>query len=243
MFPVGRGLYQHPAHNTFYCSACGKEFSAVHHLNSHQSRSCRHTKRNLSELLLETKSFWESRKRIRLADDSNLNDPEAQARALPQTTPTSANYVIVSVAASAIQSDKISQSSWQQTSEPVRQSPSAHEPPESTEVSVSQFGVSNGHLSMTDFLVQDLDVPVAVRKATRDRRLPQRYREDTLPERLGAVQAQPESPIGRNHQPHITDLERILTTKVIQPIFSALVKVLRWSSMLRRGIVLAYRDS
>ena len=38
--------------------------------------------------------------------------------------------------------------------------------------------------SVSTYPIQDLDVPVAHRKAKRVKRLPKRYREDTLPESL-----------------------------------------------------------
>jgi ribosomal protein S27AE len=63
----------------FSCENCGKQYFTAHHLDTHQSRSCARTKRGLSELLKETRDFWELRKRRRLEAQSSIQlDPIEQ---------------------------------------------------------------------------------------------------------------------------------------------------------------------
>ena len=52
----------------FACMNCKKQYVTARHLETHQLRSCARTKRGLSELLKETKDFWEGRKRRRLEE-------------------------------------------------------------------------------------------------------------------------------------------------------------------------------
>ncbi|TEB38585.1 hypothetical protein FA13DRAFT_1784905 [Coprinellus micaceus] len=84
-----------------FCEQCGKEYARGWHLDSHV-RQCRASKRALSDLLAETRTFWDSRKKRRLemlqreseavpalvgrneidavADDSTIHDPIAKRK-------------------------------------------------------------------------------------------------------------------------------------------------------------------
>ncbi|KAJ3533279.1 hypothetical protein NMY22_g7397 [Coprinellus aureogranulatus] len=64
------------------CQNCGKHYSTEHHLSVHQARSCAQTKRTLSELLQETKSFWESRKRRRFEAQTQVSDGAGSSTSL-----------------------------------------------------------------------------------------------------------------------------------------------------------------
>jgi hypothetical protein len=55
----------------FTCEHCDKEYSTIHHLESHQRVSCNTSKRSISNLLVTTKEFWENRKRRRLEELSD----------------------------------------------------------------------------------------------------------------------------------------------------------------------------
>ena len=57
-----RSPYHHAVHPSFQCNNCGRAYSNPRHLDQHQ-RQCSNSKRDLSDLLEETKAFWESRKR------------------------------------------------------------------------------------------------------------------------------------------------------------------------------------
>ena len=59
-----RSPYYHPIHPSFQCDNCGKTYTSPRHLDQHQ-RQCQRSKRTLSDLLEETKEFWQSRKRRR----------------------------------------------------------------------------------------------------------------------------------------------------------------------------------
>lgn len=71
---LSQGSYEKSSPMTYTCINCGKNYSAPHHLDAHQIRSCASTKRTLSELLGETRVFWEARKRRR-RDTTQENEP------------------------------------------------------------------------------------------------------------------------------------------------------------------------
>ncbi|TEB19263.1 hypothetical protein FA13DRAFT_1719017 [Coprinellus micaceus] len=64
-FPITRNAYEHPTHSTSCCCPqCGKVYSTYHHLAAHE-RACTLSRQNLSELLEQTKEFWEMKRRKR----------------------------------------------------------------------------------------------------------------------------------------------------------------------------------
>ncbi|TEB15351.1 hypothetical protein FA13DRAFT_1721217 [Coprinellus micaceus] len=65
---MSQSIHPNPLHfqahsSSYCCDHCGKEYSALHHLEKHERSSCLLAKRNLSDLLEESKAYWESRKR------------------------------------------------------------------------------------------------------------------------------------------------------------------------------------
>ena len=98
MFSATRHPYEHPTHLVYSCDQCNKEFSLIHNLNKHQRLGCVQTKRSLSQLLEDTKTFWESRKKGRLtttetsseapASDLDLNPIESSEKDISSTVST-----------------------------------------------------------------------------------------------------------------------------------------------------------
>ena len=62
----------------FKCANCDKRYAATRCIDRHE-RSCKSTKRTLGELLEETRTFWETRKRRRTA---RLPSPEVPAHSI-----------------------------------------------------------------------------------------------------------------------------------------------------------------
>jgi hypothetical protein len=83
LFSATRQPYEHPAHQSYSCDQCRKQYSSIHHLNKHQRSGCANTKRSLSLLLADTKSFWESRKKRRLQANQG---PSSDSPTSPQPT-------------------------------------------------------------------------------------------------------------------------------------------------------------
>jgi hypothetical protein len=59
--------YSHATRLSYDCQGCGKTYATLHHLTSHE-RVCFSNKRHLSNLLQESKVFWEARKKRRLGE-------------------------------------------------------------------------------------------------------------------------------------------------------------------------------
>lgn len=68
---------QRQTHARFPCEHCRKEYGTIHRLENHQRASCNASKRNISELLLSTKEFWESKKKRRLVQNPVNHHTEA----------------------------------------------------------------------------------------------------------------------------------------------------------------------
>ena len=92
LFSATRRPYEHPAHQSYACDQCRKQYSSIHHLNKHQRSGCADTKRSLSLLLADTKSFWESRKKRRLQTNQG---PSGDSPKSPQPTVDDLNLSIV----------------------------------------------------------------------------------------------------------------------------------------------------
>ena len=72
-----RDFYEHPRRISYSCDTCPRTYLTPHHLALH-ARSCDSNKRKVSQLLEQSKDFWEMRKRRRLEQRSQAQDIHTQ---------------------------------------------------------------------------------------------------------------------------------------------------------------------
>ncbi|KAJ3521207.1 hypothetical protein NMY22_g12407 [Coprinellus aureogranulatus] len=206
----------HPYHQAIplshRCEGCGKEYATSHHLNHHQ-QSCHSTKRTLSILLNETRSFWESRKRRKLNNQSTASREDIlgpgsngsmRTSSMGASTgdthiPPAEGRVNILVTVGSLRGATTGMDSRESTEQVEQCQPF----PSGTNVAMEtehisqdarhsgpqqdRVGALEGRANVPAETYDDLDMPVAQRKAKRNSRLPARYRdEDALPQPLPA---------------------------------------------------------
>ncbi|TEB24443.1 hypothetical protein FA13DRAFT_1797302 [Coprinellus micaceus] len=137
------------------CPHCGKVYSTLRHLEAHERSSCTVARQDLSSLLQQTKAFWESKKRkiIELSEQSDLVSPQ-----LGEGGGTTGLHCTSSGPGPSKQGGE------GEIEMPRRKRQRIAPPSEPIDVPRSE-----------------LEAPVAVRKAKREKRVPARYTHDPLP--------------------------------------------------------------
>jgi hypothetical protein len=143
----------------YSCRECGVTYSTARSLNAHEKGRCALSKRGLSELLGQTKSLWEARKRRRIGDSSYRIDAIPAPLPIPSSEDTRA------------------------TSEPVRcLSTAYHTSTDQLQRVVVPILPANGgelhHVSPPPTPVAEIDnedLPLAQRRARRIRKKPARF--------------------------------------------------------------------
>lgn len=82
VYSASRRPYDYGQSDPRVCSECGKKYSTSQRLDIHQ-RECRDSQSDLSDLLHETKLFWETRKKRRREESIEQASASTQAGALP----------------------------------------------------------------------------------------------------------------------------------------------------------------
>ncbi|KAJ3529705.1 hypothetical protein NMY22_g8891 [Coprinellus aureogranulatus] len=174
--------YQRPMRLGFACSSCSKQYSALHHAQSHE-RVCTQNKRSIASILDDSRAFWEARKKRRIEESSQHADQAIPGAPMLQ-------FVHGSTSAPS----------------PTGSTPGRSEPGSETTTADVELepasGATRPHDSSTSSLASateaepaDLDIPIAQRKPTRERRLPKRYRDDDV---LPAAPSQPNAEEARH---------------------------------------------
>ena len=82
IYSASRRPYEYGQADPRVCSECGKTYSTSQRVDIHQ-RECRGGRSSLSELLHETKLFWETRKKRQREESIEQASASTQAGALP----------------------------------------------------------------------------------------------------------------------------------------------------------------